>query len=243
MYGEKILGREYKNKKVAIIGVGGIGCGVVNLIGRNGIKLLLIDDDVIEKSNLERQTIFYKSDVGKKKVEVAKERLKEFCEIEILGIRIDHENISEIGLEDCDLIIDCTDNAIARLLINDYCKKNDLDWIYSSAIKDIGCVKLFRKEGECYYCMNGEKEGGVCNSEGILNTTVSIVSSIVSQMAVEYLSDVEIDSNLIRIKGTDVEKYKVQKNPKCKVCNGEYSYLDGREMSDKEKERLCNVLE
>ena len=129
-----ILGDGYdriKDKTIAIVGVGGTGSTVAQLLSRmNPKKLILIDGDTVEEINLERQILYYKEDIGKKKTEAAKERLKDFCAIESRAERLTESNIN---FENSDLVIDCTDNIETRQLINNYCHKKKINWIYTGS--------------------------------------------------------------------------------------------------------------
>ena len=116
----KVLGKnaeELKDKNVLIVGVGGLGCTVANLLARVGVNLILVDYDVVSASNLERQILYDKNDLSKKKVRVAQTKLEQFTNIKIIGDNIIENNIRKIITKDIDLVIDCTDNVKTRLLL------------------------------------------------------------------------------------------------------------------------------
>ena len=119
-------------KKVVIVGIGALGTVAAELLARAGIgSLRLIDRDVVEESNLQRQILFTEKDVGKSKSVMAAEKLKEInslIKIESYPLHLDPKNVSL--LQDADLVLDCTDNLETRFLINDHCRKEKIPWIY-----------------------------------------------------------------------------------------------------------------
>jgi len=206
--------------QITIIGIGGTGCRVAELLSKSDHKLTLIDRDIVEESNLHRQTLYTKQDVGKGKVVAAGEKLK--CETKFEDI-----NPFSIDLEG-DLVIDCTDNTQTRLLINDYCKKNRIPWIYTGAIADLGVIYFNHPEGACFNCFNQERYGDTCNDADVLDETLSKVASLTASMALDYLDHGKSDNRLIRFKAGTTMKLKINRNPNCSACNGSYRYLNSR---------------
>ena len=117
-----------QSAKVAIIGVGALGTVAAELLVRSGVgSILLIDRDVVELSNLQRQSLFANSDISSSKVVAAKRRLLEInpeITIEIAPVHLSAKNISQTISDKINLVLDCTDNMNTRFLINDYTKKN-----------------------------------------------------------------------------------------------------------------------
>jgi len=212
-------------QKITIIGVGGTGGYVTQLLSRKDYELTIIDRDVVEESNLDRQILFTKADIGKPKVIAAKEKIEEFCKVKT---KFDDLNSDTIDF-DCDLVIDCTDNTETRLLINDYCKKNKIPWIYSAAIEKIGSVYFNSSNRPCFQCFNGTKYGQTCNEVGVLNSTLAMVGAIVANIAINFLEKEQFEKDLIRInmKNNEITKIKVKQNPECECCKGNYNYLEG----------------
>jgi adenylyltransferase/sulfurtransferase len=220
----KVLGKNVEklsDKNVLIVGVGGLGCTVANLLARLGINLTLVDYDVVSQSNLERQILFDKDDLSKKKVVVAKKKLEQFTNINSIDDGIAKDNIARLIPKNIDLVIDCTDNASTRLIINDYCKKNYINWIYSAAVCDIGAIYFIdnKNNGPCYRCINQEKSGETSCQTGVLNSLVVMVASMTVNIAVNYLTDENIEDKLLRInmKSNSVMKINVKKN--CGKCS------------------------
>ena len=223
----KVLGKNadrLKDKTVAIIGLGGLGCTTANLLARLKINLILADNDIVDDTNLERQILYDKKDLLKNKVDAAKEKLSQFAKIEAINKELDEKNIDKIIPKKIDLVIDCTDNVKARLAINRYCKKNNIDWIYSGAVCDIGAIFFVdnKNEGPCYECLQQEKEGATSCEIGVLNSLVVMVAAMTVNVAVQRLTDKKTDNKFIRINMNDnsILKLSVKKNPKCKTCGG-----------------------
>jgi len=129
--GQKIL----MEKTAVLVGCGALGCTSANLLVRSGIKCLkIVDRDFIEESNLQRQSLFDEEDINKnlpKAVAAQKKLQKVNSQIQVEAIVVDL-NPSNIGtvLENTDVVIDGTDNFETRFLINDYCVKHGIPWIY-----------------------------------------------------------------------------------------------------------------
>jgi molybdopterin-synthase adenylyltransferase len=223
----KVLGKsadKLKDKTVAIIGVGGLGCTTANLLARLGIKLILVDFDVVKQSNLERQILYDRNDLSRKKVVAAKDKLEQFTQIKIIDDGVDKDNIAKIIPKDIDLVIDCTDNVKARLIINRFCKQNNINWIYSAAVSNIGAIYLInnKKDGACYECLQQDKEGETSCEIGVLSSLVGMIASITSNVAVQYLTNNKSEDKFLRINMNDnsIMKLTVKKNSKCEICGG-----------------------
>ena len=115
------------NSKILVVGAGGLGCPLILYLAYSGVgNLGIVDDDKVELSNLSRQVLFTKKDIGKFKVVVSKKFIKKInkkIRVKIFTKKINEKNIDNIA-KNYDFICDGTDNFKSRLLINDYCIKN-----------------------------------------------------------------------------------------------------------------------
>lgn len=181
-----------KNASIAIIGVGGLGCPVAQILARSGVGYIhLIDHDVIDESNLQRQILFTHHDVGKYKSQTAKhilENTNSFIKIYATIQKITHDNIADV-IDKVNLIIDCTDNFAIRDVINQYCVDNHLPLLSNSAIGEIGQIALFEPDTGCYQCVFGDERGDEnnCTNTGVLASTVNIIGSMTAQIALDFL--------------------------------------------------------
>jgi len=178
------IGKEGQKKilaaSVAIIGIGALGTVSSELLVRSGVgKILLVDKDVVDIVNLQRQLLFSEDDVGKKKVIAAKERLTKInfeVKIDIVEDFLDDENVSV--LKDYDLILDCTDNMRARHVINDFCEKNNKKWIYAAASGIRGNVLVVENYAQFRKIFNSGETFDSCRDMGVINALINIISSL-----------------------------------------------------------------
>jgi len=232
------------DKSVCIVGVGATGCMTAINLTRAGVgKLRIIDRDVIDATNLQRQILYNENDVGKMKANVAERKLMDTnssIKIEGLVEHLDGENISEI-MENSDLILDCTDNFETRYLINDFAVKEEKPWIYCGAIATCGMVMFISPyRTACFKCLVPKIPNKVetCDTDGILNTVPLILASIQSTMAIKYLLDNCFEEYLIIYDGwsNDFDKIKIQRDKNCICCGQkEFSSFEKR----KEYRKLC----
>ena len=234
-------GQELLNKShVTIVGAGALGTSTAELLTRAGIgKLTIIDRDIIELNNLQRQSLYLEEDIDKPKAEVIKKRLKQInSEVEINSYveDLDHTNMDLIK---SDLILDCTDNIETRQLINEYSIKNNVPWIYSSVIGSSGYIlDIIPKETPCFNCLfnhvNPELLGS-CETEGILNTTVKLISSIQTTEAIKILTKQDYSKELLYydIWNNRLNKLKIKRDLGCIICNkNQFPYLNGEKKTD-----------
>ena len=219
-----------KNSTVLIVGAGGLGCPVSQILARAGVgRLHLIDHDVVDDSNLQRQTLFTKEDIGQSKAKTACHKLREQNEL----ISIDHKDVKltdeNIGghLEQIspDLVIDCTDNFAIRDLLNHACRQRGLPLLSNSAIAETGQIALFTKETGCYQCLFGAERGDElnCATSGVLGSTVSIIGSMSAQVALDFLGrgNNPIAHELVLWQGRSMSlrKMKFAKDETCVICS------------------------
>jgi len=209
-------------KKVSIVGIGALGTVAAELLSRAGVgNLILIDRDVVEKSNLQRQTLFDEKNLGKNKVLAAEKRINEInseIKIESHSIHLNSENIGI--LQTADLILDCTDNLQTRFLINDYCKKEQKPWIYAAAIKTSGYVMPIFPNGPCLQCFLAESSQETCDTVGVLNTITVSIASLQVTLALKVLLGKEVEPTLYHfdIWNQNFQKLKIKKSKNCLTC-------------------------
>jgi len=210
---KKLLGNDYdnfKNKRIAIIGAGGTGNFITQLISKYPLKeIIIFDGDKIEKSNLERQVIFSKEDIGKNKAKILAKKLDSLNNIKYEETFIDNKNIKELIKEEFDLIIDCTDNISTRNLLNKNCKIRQ-NWIHTAVIKNIGQVFFVKKEGPFIEKLIKNKKELKCVDEGVLNSAVAIIGAIAVSMIVDFFTKERIEEKMVRINLNTFEILKIK---------------------------------
>ncbi len=221
-----------KKSTVSIVGLGALGSTSANLLTRAGIgKLILIDRDLVELTNLQRQTLFTEKHLNKPKAVIVRKVLNEInSEIKIKSY-FDDLNYKNVNIIKSDLILDCTDNLETRFLINEFCTKNNIPWIYSSAIKDSGYIFNILPKGPCIKCILKDlKTGETCATSGILNTITSLISSLQVNEAIKILTNKTPEKDLIffNINKNELLKIKVKKDTNCTHCNKKFEYLSNK---------------
>jgi len=218
--------KKIKNSRVLIIGMGGLGCPLLTYLASAGVgNLGIIDHDKVEISNLNRQTLFNLSDIGKFKVVQAKIKIdKIFRAIKVKKFteKIVKKNIRKI-LKDYEIICDGTDNFDTRYLINDECKKNKKILISAAINKFDGQIFKFnfKKRGPCLRCFMPERpeQENNCGSEGIFSPVAGILGSLQANEVLKTILNLKDDLNnnilLFNALKSSIRKIKINSNPSC----------------------------
>ena len=192
------------SSKILIVGVGGLGCPAAENLVRAGVGTIgLIDNDVVNLSNIHRQSLFSSKDIKKQKVSVAAKKLKEInplTKIETYKLRLNEKNIKNI-IKDYELIIDGSDKFKTKFLINDYCIKLKKKLVTGAISKFDGHVFTFDfKDKKTISLKNFYQEKEIsddifnCEFDGVLGTTATIVGATQANEALKLL--MEIGKNL-----------------------------------------------
>ena len=192
------------SSKILIVGIGGLGCPAAENLARAGVGTIgLIDNDVVNLSNIHRQSLFNSKDVKKYKVNVAAKKLKEInpqTKIKIYKSKLKEKNIKNI-IKNYELVIDGSDNFKTKFLINDYCMKFKKKLITGAISKFDGHVFTFDfKDKKTASLKNFYQEKNIsddtlnCEFEGVLGTTASLIGTIQANEALKMI--IEIGQNL-----------------------------------------------
>lgn len=226
-----------RQSRVVILGVGALGSVAADLLARGGVgHLRIVDRDVVELTNLQRQTLYAEADVDHPKAEAAVRRLAAVnSEIAIEATAKDF-NARTCGdlLRNVDLVIDGTDNMETRLLLNDACLKFGIPWIYGGAIATNGMVLPVVADGPCFRCMvpNVPAPGSLptCDTAGILNSVSTAIAGLQVTLAIRQLVGNPPPPKLYVFDGWTMEfqKLEIKKRKDCKACGRhEYEFLAG----------------
>ena len=222
-----------KNSKVAIIGVGGLGCPAALYLAASGVgELSLIDHDKIELSNLQRQILFNQDDIGKAKVKVAKTKLtalNPLCEITAYDASIFDLDLSAI-IASHDLVLDCTDSSKTRLFINRVCQQEGVKLVSASAIQGAGQLVSFDfslHPSPCYQCVFPDDQGRTlnCSSAGVLSPLLGVMGSLQATEALRLLLGYQDNVNKLMLFdawGMSTRSFNVTSAPHCHCCRGEH---------------------
>ena len=188
--------------KILIIGLGGLGCPLLTYLAASGVgQVGLVDFDKIELSNLNRQTLFNKDDIGKFKVVQAKKFIKKVdkdIKIFVYKDKLNHKNIDKI-LKKYEIICDGTDNYKTRYLINDYCKKNKKILISAAISRFDGHLFKFdfKKKGPCFRCFMPEQPflENNCETNGIFSPVAGVMGSLQANEVLKTILNLKDDLN------------------------------------------------
>lgn len=218
------------NAKVLVIGTGGLGSPVAYYLAAAGVGTLgIIDDDVVDLSNLQRQILHSTKDVGRPKVESAKDKLLALnpgCNVVTYQKRLMADNILEI-IKDYDVIVDGTDNFSTRFITNDACVMVNKPFIHGGILRFSGqALTVIPGEGPCFRCIFPEPpaEGAVptCSQAGVLGVLAGTIGLIQATEVLKYIlgKGQLLVGRLLTYEALDMKfrEIKVNKNPKCPVC-------------------------
>ena len=179
--------KKIQKSKVLIVGIGGLGCPVADLLARSGVGVIgLIDYDKVNLSNIHRQTLFTTQDVGKYKVNVAKKKLNlinKEVKINIYNQKADEKNLNKL-INGYDIIVDGSDNFKTKFLLNKFSLKFKKKLIVGAISKFDGHVFTFNftsKKSSCLKCFyQSEPSDEIlnCENEGIFGSTANIIGGI-----------------------------------------------------------------
>ena len=230
--------KKLKAASVLIVGTGGLGSPVALYLAAAGVgRIGLVDYDVVDFSNLQRQVIHGESRLGDLKVESARERMLDLnpeIQVDVYNEVINSENAFRIA-EPYDIIVDGTDNFPTRYLINDLCVLTGKTNVYGSIFRFDGQASVFAAEdGPCYRCLFPEPPppGLVpsCAEGGVLGVLPGTIGSIQATETLKIILGIgePLVGRLLLYDALDLsfQTVKLHKNPECKVC-GEHPEITG----------------
>jgi molybdopterin/thiamine biosynthesis adenylyltransferase/rhodanese-related sulfurtransferase len=188
-----------KNAKVLVVGAGGLGCPALSYLAAAGVgEIGILDFDLVQKSNLQRQVLFSALDIGKSKAEVARKRLFELnphISIKSFTIKIASQNALEL-IQDYNLVVDCSDNFPTRYLLNDACVLLNKPLVYGSVLEYEGQVAVFNLFRNNQYSSNYRDLFPTpplptavpnCAQAGVLGVLTGIIGSFQANEAIKIL--------------------------------------------------------
>ncbi len=219
-----------KDSSVLIVGVGGLGSPIALYLTAAGVGTIgLVDFDVVEHSNLQRQVIHSTSKVGVPKVDSARQYLHDlnpFIEIETYNEVLSAENIERIG-KNYEIIVDGSDNFSTRYLLNDYCVFQKKTYIYGSIFRFEGQMSIFNAQyGPCYRCifptppLPGVVPG--CGEGGVFGVLPGTVGTIQATEVIKLILGLDHHPYgklyLYDAMDLSIQTIQLKKNPTCKIC-------------------------
>ena len=225
--------RRLKAASVAIVGAGGIGSTAIPALAGAGIgQVTIIDDDVVDRTNLHRQPIFRDGQVGQPKADLAAEFVRALNpEVEVAAARqrLTADNVEEL-LGGHVLVLDGCDNFATRLVVGDTLTRLKIPLVSAAAVQFQGQVALFRgweADKPCYRCFVGDAfdsdDCDTCAEQGVLGALAATVGGFAALMAIRAIVGIgqDVAGNLFLFDGVklDWRNIRLPKDPNCKTCS------------------------
>ena len=215
-----------EKSKVSIIGIGGIGCPLATYLVSSGIKYIrLIDKDIIEKSNLNRQILFTSDDIGQKKVIIAKKKLLKInpnCKIKTVNENLNKFNTN--NLSNSSIIIDTSDSWETMKIVNEFCVKESIPLVSSSVVGFDLEVALFENKKNQHLCLNclfpnkNDIDLPRCDTVGVSGIAAGMAGLLAAQKTINFLINLNQESNilsLLNVLKQDLQNINLKNNSKC----------------------------
>jgi len=218
--------KRLKSSHVLIAGIGGLGCASATYLTAAGVgRISLVDFDVVELSDLNRQVLYWEEDIGEKKVIVAQRKLSQLNgTIDIIPIfaQISKENVLSI-IKGAQVVVDGLDNSATRLIVNLACIQYKVPYIYGGVSRLRGMITtIIPGKTPCLACIYPEgPQGG--EGLGILGVTPALIANLQALESIKLLigQPPSLAGKLLRFNGNDM-KFRIddiKRNESCKVCS------------------------
>ena len=222
--------------RALIVGAGGLGSAAAPYLAAAGVgKITLVDHDVVEVTNLQRQIMHTEKMIGKSKVNSGQHflgQLNSSIEVDVIQEKATSNLLAKL-LPAVDIVLDCTDNFKTRQLINLECVRNQVPLVSGSTLRFDGQVSVFDPRtgtSPCYACIfspEEEFEEVSCSSMGIFSPLVGIIGAIQAAQALQIL--IGFGESLVgrmllwNARTTQIDQIKIARNPDCPVCGQKHS--------------------
>ncbi len=244
--------RQIEAARVAVLGCGALGTVAADQLARAGVGTLrLIDRDLVEWSNLQRQCLYTEADAeaGAAKVEAAATHLRKInssIHIEESVVDITAANIFR-QLENIDIVMDATDNFAARLLLNDWSLKTKTPWVHGGCVAANGQVRLFTGKAPCLRCLlphpPAPGETATCDTVGVIAPATHLIASLQVGEALKWVSGNRsaVRSTILSVDlwHNQFRSIELTGDPNCPACvHHRYDFVDATAMNGA-AEALC----
>ena len=215
-------------RRVLVVGAGGLGTPALLALADSGATLVIADDDVVELSNLHRQILFSESDVGRDKLDAARDALEREGvpgdHIELVHSRFLPENAIELTRAS-DIVLEGSDNFATKFLAADAAHLAARPIVHGAAVRFDGTVWCVPAMGApCYRCLFEDVPGGAqqgCSEAGVLAPVVGLCGALMAELALRALSGLDAHTgSLIAVNGkrNSLRRVPVARRPSCPLC-------------------------
>ncbi len=216
--------------RVLLVGAGGLGCPAAQYLAAAGVGTLgLVDHDRVDVSNLQRQILYGSADVGKPKVEVARERilaLNPGVDVKLHPVRLSADNALEI-FADYDIVVDGSDNFPTRYLVSDACVLSEMPNVHAAVLRFEGQASVFdASRGPCYRCLHpaapGADEVPNCAEGGVLGVLPGLLAMVQATETIKLLAGLgdSLVGRLLHYDALEMRfvEFALAKDPECPAC-------------------------
>ena len=223
---EKLLGAH-----VLIVGLGGLGSPAALYLSSSGVgTLTLVDDDLVELSNLQRQIIHSTKTIGQSKPASAKQRLHAInpsCEVFSINTRLAGDELAK-AVANADVILDCTDNLDTRFALNQACYQYKKPLVSGAAIRWEGQISVFDHRDQhsaCYRCLYSPESSQnlTCSESGVLAPLVGVIGTMQALETIKLIVNVgsSLTNRLLLLDGKHLQwqEISLKKDPHCPCCS------------------------
>ncbi|RTZ17449.1 molybdopterin-synthase adenylyltransferase MoeB [Vibrio aquaticus] len=220
-----------KQSSILILGAGGLGCASSQYLATAGVgKLTLIDDDVVELSNLQRQVLHHDSDIGVKKVESAASSLKQLnphLVVDTIDKRLSDDELTAL-IKQHTLVLDASDNVETRNQLNKICFELKMPLVSGAAIRMEGQVSVFTYQDEsqpCYQCLSALFGNATlsCVEAGVMAPVVGIIGAVQAMEAIKVIANYGTPKQgkilMLDAMSMSWREMNLMKMPSCSVCS------------------------
>jgi molybdopterin/thiamine biosynthesis adenylyltransferase/rhodanese-related sulfurtransferase len=216
--------------RALVVGAGGLGSPVIAYLAAAGVgRIGIVDDDTVDETNLQRQTLFTTADIGASKARIAAQRVGEInphVAADVYPVRLDETNARDL-VAPYDLVLDCTDRFSTRYVVNDACVLEGKPDVYASIFRFDGQVSVFHHAGgPCYRCLypDAPPPGAVptCAEGGVLGVLAGLVGTWQANEALKLILGIgePLAGRLLLIEalGARTREIRFERDPACPVC-------------------------
>lgn len=220
---------QLKQASVLCVGAGGLGSPLLYYLAAAGVgQIDILDEDIVENSNLQRQILYKYEDIGRKKCQVAKQQLEAlnpYITVNAIEERLQASNAKEL-IKKYDIIADCSDNFSTRYLVNDTCFALNKPFVFASILRFQGeCAFFSGRQSPCFRCLfpYASERIADCREGGVLGVLPGLLGVMQASQILQFLLQPSyIPQHLLTVDILTMQfkKFELASDPHCELCSG-----------------------